>query len=737
MGNLPEETEWLVGRRSELAQAARLCERSRLVTVSGVGGVGKTRLARRVAAGLQPQFADGAWWVELSPLSDGSGLVYALAEALALADQTTRPLLEVVAEYLAGREVLLVWDTCEHLVEDCRQAAATLLTVAPRLRILATSRRPLGLHLEEVLGLDPLPVPALEAHGGGRSGRGARGVSQGGDDGDGGGGSQGGDGGDGGDEPADALVLLTGRAAQAVPGFTVTDANRPELAALCRRLEGLPLALELAAARLRDMPAAELNKRLDDRYAILGNTETEDCAADPPWHQALRTAIGWSHELCTPAERLAWARLSVFAGTFDAESASRVLADERLPARQVPFLLNNLVRDSILQWVPTAAGERYRMLDTLRDYGAFWLRGLGEEGTLRRRHRDHYLARAQAADAAWIGPEQLTWYERTVADHPNLRAALDHCLTERDGHSALELAGALWFLWYACGFPHEGRHYLDRALALDTAPGPARAKALWTCGHTAINLGDTETSLRLAGVFRAGVAMEADESAVFAAAYLEGAALAVHGRPAQAAQALDAVPGTRPNTGRYDAAWFLLQATRAFVHVLTGQFVEALTVAEELCAECGRRGETWMRAWGDYLRALAALQLGRAAEAAAHARTALGGKRRLHDSVGMAMSLDVLACAYVACGHAEQAARILGIGEQIWHGLGTPQMGSPDLVAARAACEQQARRLLGSGSYETAFDTGYGTDLNAGITHALTPPDTPPPTSSAPPGPTG
>lgn len=711
MGNLPEETDCLVGRRTELAQAARLCGRSRLVTVSGVGGVGKTRLARRVAAGLQPQFADGAWWVELSPLSDGSGLAYALAEALALADQTTRPMLEVVAEYLAGREVLLVWDTCEHLVEDCRQAAATLLTVAPGLRILATSRRPLGLHLEEVLDLDPLPVPAPET-GGGDTGHG-----------------------DSGDEPADALMLLTGRVAQAVPGFTVTDANRSELAALCRRLEGLPLALELAAARLRDMPVAELNKRLDDRYAILGNTETEDCAADPPWHQALRTAIGWSHELCTPAERLAWARLSVFVGTFDAESASRVLADERLPAREVPHLLSGLVRDSILQWVPTAAGERYRMLDTLRDYGAFWLRGLGEEGTLRRRHRDHYLARAQAADAAWIGPEQLTWYEQTVADHSNLRSALDHCLAERDGHSALELAGALWFLWYACGFPHEGRHYLDRALALDTAPGPARAKALWTCGQTAINLGDTETSLRLADAFRAAVAGETDESAVFAAAYLEGAALAVHGRPAQAARALEAVPHTPPGGGRYDAAWFLLQATRAFVHALSGQFADALAVAEELSAECARRGETWMRAWGDYLRALAALKLGHATEAAAHARTALGGKRRLHDSVGMAMSLDVLACAYVTCGHAELAARTLSIGEQVWHTLGTPQMGSPELVAARTACEQQARHLLGNGAYEAAFDAGYGTDLNSGITAALTASDTFP-SASAPPDPT-
>ncbi|GGY09379.1 hypothetical protein GCM10010358_72790 [Streptomyces minutiscleroticus] len=700
MGNLPEETGRLVGRRAELAQLARLCGRSRLVTVTGAGGVGKTRLARRVAAELQPSFADGAWWVELSPLRDGSALPYAVAEALALADQTTRPMRKVVAEHLAGRETLLVWDTCEHLVQDCRGFAASLLIAAPGLRILATSRRPLALAAEEVFPLVPLPLPGMD------------------------------------DAAADALVLLADRAAEAVPGFAVTDANRTELAALCRRLEGLPLALELAAARLREMPVAELNKRLDDRYAVLGNTETEDLDADPPWHQALRTAIGWSHQLCTPAERLAWARLSVFAGGFDAEAASEVLADKHLPAQDVPRLLAALVRDSILQWVPTGAGKRYRMLDTLRDYGAFWLRGLGEEEVLRRRHRDHYLARARAADAAWIGPDQVAWYERTVADHANLRVALDHCLAERDGHAALELAGALWFFWYACGFAQEGRHYLDRALALDTAAGPARAKALWTCGHTAINLGDTATSLRLADDFRAAVAGEADASAGCAAAYLEGAALAVHGRPAQAAEVLDAVPHTRPAGGRYDAAWFLLRATRAFVHVLFGQFADALAVAEELCAECARRGETWMRAWGDYLRALAALGLGRAEEAAAHARTALDGKHRLHDSVGIAMTLDVLASAAVASGHTEQAARLLGLAEQIWHTLGTPQMGSPELVTARTACEDTARRLLGNDAYQTAFHAGYDTAPNTGIAEALTPPGTSP-HAPVQPGPTG
>ncbi|GGX58569.1 ATP-binding protein [Streptomyces minutiscleroticus] len=689
VGRLPAERGRLVGRRAELDEVARLCARSRLVTVTGVGGVGKTRLARRAADELRPGFADGAWWVELSPLPpEREAPAYTIAEVLPLADQSTRPMLEVVAEYLAGRRTLLVWDTCEHLVGECRETATALLAAAPGLHILATGRRPLGLPAEEVLCLDPLPVPADGAAAG----------------------------------ADDALALLADRADAAVPGFPRTPAERTEAVRLCRRLEGLPLALELAAARLHDLPVAELNRRLADRYAVLGDTEDEDYDADPPWHQALRTAIGWSHQLCTPAERLAWARLSVFAGSFDADAAGRVLADEHLPAREVPRLLAALVRDSIVEWTPTGAGERYRMLDTVREYGAHWLHGLGEESVVRRRHRDHYLRLAEAADAAWIGPEQTAWYDRTVTEHANLRAALDFCLAEEDGHGALELGGALWFLWSACGFAKEGRRYLDRSLALADFPGPVWSRALWACGRAAIVLGEAETGLRLAGVFREAVAEEADGTAVFAAAFLEGCGLTMLGRQHQAAAVLDAVPRARPGPGRYAAEWFPVRIARAFVHVHLGEYADALAVTEELGAECARHGETWARAYGDYVHALAALGLGRAEEAAARARTALDGKRRLHDSLGIALAVDVLASATLAAGRAEPAARLLGLAEQIWHALGSPRMGSPELVAARTACEERARGLLGDEVYRAAFAAGHDTDPDTGIAEALVPP---------------
>ncbi|WP_051831674.1 ATP-binding protein [Streptomyces violens] len=694
VGNLPAETTELIGRRAELTQVRRLLGGSRLVTLTGVGGVGKTRLALRTATEAQPQLRDGAWWVELSPLRHGALLTHTIAEALPLADQSTRPMIEVLADYLAGRELLLVLDTCEHLVAECALVAEALLAAAPGLRILVTSRRPLGMYVERLLTVAPLPVPENEYENEAAG-------------------------------KADAVALLAARAAEAAPGFAVTDANRPGLVRLCRRLDGLPLAIELAAARLRELTVAELTERLEDRFAALGDTDDLVAETEPPWHQALRTAIGWSHELCTPLERLAWARLSVFADGFDTEAARAVCADAHLPRHEIPGVLDALADKSLL--TPTPADGlrlRYRMLDTIREYGAGWLRNLGEEHTLRHRHLLYYQSLAHHADARWMGPDQITCYENVLAEHANLRAALDFCLSEGDGHTALDIGGALWFFWFACGFARDGRHYLDQALALDPAPGPVRAKALWACGVAAIAQGEAEAGLRLAGAFRpAAGESETDETALVAAAYLEGGSLTVSGEQERAAQVLDASRSGRPVRGRYDAAWFLVRAARAFVHVHLGQFADAAAVADDLRTECARRGETWAHAWGDYMRALAALGLGRPGEAMAHARTAVKGKHRLHDSLGIAMAIDLLASATAASGHAERAARLLGIAERIWHTLGTPQMGMPELVAARQACETEARRLIGGDAYKTAFHSGYDTDPDTGIAYALNTPD--------------
>ncbi|MFC6063306.1 ATP-binding protein [Streptomyces ochraceiscleroticus] len=706
MGNLPAQATRTVGREPELAQLRRLVARARLVTVTGVGGVGKTRLALQAAADLQPWFRDGAWLVELSPLRKGSVLPFAIAEALSVADQALCPMIDVVADHLAGREVLLILDTCEHLPEACALVAETLLRAAPGLRIVATSRRPLDMMVEEVFTLEPLPVPKAGAPAPGE------------------------DAGDAGD----AVALLADRAAAAVPGFAVTEANWPQAAALCRRLEGLPLAIELAAARLGELPLTELTRRLEDRFTVLKTTEEPTHEADapassrlpsirevPPWHRALRTAIGWSHQLCTPAERLLWARLSVFAGSFDPAVAMQVCADEHLPAEQIPKLLGKLVHESLLIWQPTAAGERYRMLDTIREYGAHWLRLLGERRRLHRRHRDFYLALARAGDTAWFGPDEFAWFDRVCSEHDNLRAALEFCLTEPEGHTALDLAGALWFLWYPCGFLKEGQHYLERALALDTAPSRARNKALWACALTALLQGDTCTGTALAQECTAVAEQLGDSDALTLALVTTHSAAWIRGDLDEVVSTMESLrPHRRP--GELTLATQCVHVGLAKVQAARGRFEDAVAELEELRALCARRGERWARATADWHQARIELARGNPQAAHACARTSLEVNHRLHDRPGVAICLDLLARAAAARGHAERAAHLLGLAQQVWDILGRIQFGVPEHIAVRHACEQQLRHALGNHAFETAFRTGYETDPDTGIAHILSTP---------------
>ncbi|WP_063801909.1 ATP-binding protein [Streptomyces sp. WM6378] len=688
LGRLPAQTAALVGRHSELAQLARLCQRSRLVTLTGVGGVGKTRLALETALQQQPGFADGAWWVELAGLREGALVAHAIAEALPLADQTTRPMLDVVTEYLADRDLLLVLDTCEHLTDACAMAAEVLLRAAPGLRILATSRRRLGLTVEEAFTVDPLPVPRRDQDTAGSA----------------------------------AVTLLAQRAADAAPGFTVSAANAPHVVHLCRILDGLPLAIELAAARLAEIPVAELVGRLTDRFDVLHAADGAR-EVDPPWHQALRTAIGWSHELCTPAERLLWARLSVFAGSFDTEAAAAVCSDEHLPEENIRRLLSTLVDNSLATWQPTADGtERFRMLDTLREYGAHWLRELGEEEQLQRRHLAYYREFTRRADAAWLGPCQVALRNRATAEHDNLRAALEFALSRPEEHSALELSGNLWFFWHACGFDKEGRHYLQRALAADGEPSLERFRALWAEALVLISLGDPHEAGTRVPEMAATAARFGDAEGAERARSIDALCAVMCGDVVRAVPLARGVL-ERHRCDRLAHPPLAAALVRALAHITDGHIDEAVALLDHMRADCDRQGEQWLRAFGDFMCARAELARGRPAVALGHARACWAVKRRLQDPLGMAMALDVLAVAAAADGRARDTAHLLGLAQQLWDNLGHPQIGVTEWTAARDSCEQQARHALGDDAYATAFHDGHHTDQNA--TDPLTPPSTP------------
>jgi predicted ATPase/DNA-binding SARP family transcriptional activator len=426
--NLPAPATSFIGRERDLIQLRELLTSARLVTLVGPGGVGKTRLAAEVAAGWQAR--DGVWLAELAGITDPDEVPAAVCAALGL-----RPAAEELASQLAGRQLLIVLDNCEHLLDACARLADDLLGGCPGVRILATSREPLTTPGERVYPVAPLPVPPP-----------AVGL------------------GEAMDSPA--LRLFADRAAAAVFGFRLTAENLPAVAEICRRLDGLPLAIELACARLRTLPAAELVARLDDRFRLL----TGGSRAALPRHQTLIAVVGWSWELLTDAERTLARRLAVFAGGATPEAAEAVCADESLQPGAVVGLLGALADKSFaeLRHVPDAP-PRYRMLDTIRAYAQSALDEAGESGRFRRAHAGYFLARAEAADPELRGSGQLAHLAWLRGEPDNLRAALRHAVGSADAQTAVRLVAALGWYWTMSGNHAEAAGWLRETLALSGA----------------------------------------------------------------------------------------------------------------------------------------------------------------------------------------------------------------------------------------------------------------------------
>ena len=463
-GELPLEVTGFVGRQRELAELGGLLRSARLVTVTGPGGVGKTRVALRAAAQLSGEFADGACLVELSGLHDPELLPDTIATCLGLPGTEPRSQLDAIIEHLRDQRMLLILDTCEHLVDACAMLADVLLR-ASVVTVLATSRQPLAVPGEHTCAIAPLPVPDRRARNAG---------------------------------DGDAVELFAQCAVAVVPGFAVTDANRDCVIRLCRRLDGVPLAIELATRRLRAIPLEQLADRLEDRFRLL----TGGRRAALPHHQTIRAATEWSYDLCSPAEQLLWARLTVFAGSFDTEAVEQVCAGGALDREDILATLIGLVDKSVVLRTNGlgAGGEdtRYLLLETIREFGAEKLAAPGEQAapselqTLRDRHIARYLAMATALADDPTAEDQLSRYRQLWTEQANLRAALDYALAapgrQRD---AARLANALSMYWQMASSPGEGRFWLGRVLPLFWGPSRERALALINAGYLASLQGET------------------------------------------------------------------------------------------------------------------------------------------------------------------------------------------------------------------------------------------------------
>ncbi|MCP2336402.1 ATP-binding protein [Actinomadura rupiterrae] len=678
-GNLPAEVTRFIGRRRELAEARRVLARSRLVTLTGVGGVGKTRLAIRLATELRGDFEGGAWLVELSALRAPELLGRHVADKLGLPGQAAGDQTERLCEHLADRELLLLLDTCEHLVEGTASLVETLLRAAPRLRVLATSREPL-----DVMGEHNLVIPPLAVAGEGGFAGTVRGAD-------------------------DAVALFADRAEAMVPGFALTKDNRPVVARLCGRLDGIPLAIELAAVRMRTMSVEQLAERMDDRFKLLGTSR-----AGGDRHRTLRAAIEWSHELCTGEERLLWARLSVFPGDFDLTAAERVCGGDGLPGDELFEVLGRLVEKSVVQ--VEQDGRRYRMLDTLREYGAERLAELGEGPRLRRRHRDHYLDLAERGREAALGTEQLGWLTRLGEENPNLRVALEYSLaTPEEVATGLHLTVVLQHYWICLGMFGEARRWHERALAAH-AGSPEdeaqvaldRAWIAYGAGMVAVQQGETD----LARTLFTQAAADADGEAACApdlrahVVHGEGLIALFEGELEEARVRMERAREAFDRLGYRDPLALLTRPHLSTVLLLQRKEKEALALADLAARDGEATGERWCHSFALYARGAALWWLGEHGAATDDLLACLRIKERLGDQLGITLALDLLTPAPVVHGEYEQAAMLLGATEAMWRRIGAAGMYGPDYKRRRATSEHALRKRLPPERFQAAKERG-------------------------------
>lgn len=635
---LPADITSFVGRRRELAEAKDLLSQTRLLTLIGPGGVGKTRLALKLASDVRRSFVDGVCLVELAELKSAALLPHSVAGALGLGDASAPLSVDMVAAHLAEKRMLLVLDNGEHLTEACAALVRALLTAAPELRVLVTSREALKVTGEHTLAVPPLGVPEDEK------------LATTGDL-----------------LHYDGVQLFVERAGARLPGFALTPENRQDVARICNRLDGIPLAIELAAERMRVLSAEQLSKRLSSRLGFL----TGGDRSGPARQQTLRASIDWSFDLCSEAEKLLWARLSVFRGGFELDAVEGVCADSDLPEENILDLLSALLDKSVLVREERGNRVRYRMLETIREFGHDRLDVIDELPVLRRRHRDWFERMVLDAYLEWVGPHQLDWLIRLRAEHSNIRAAMEFSLSDHaESQPALRIAAALTFYWVIRGLLSEGRHWLDEALSRDPAATVDRGRALWVNAYLSMMQGDVaahERNLAAARKLLSGTGQTVDHPYL---TFVAGHAIALGKKP------VDAVPPLEEALAEFRA-----QADR------TGEFLTCVvlgpaawlgrdhTYVRAILRECvdrtAHRGEKWFQSYARAFEALVIWSQGDAPEAINQLRAALRMVEPLDDRLAIALNFEFLAWVHTGAGDWERGSTMLGAADAVWRSTGT------------------------------------------------------------------
>ncbi|MER6943192.1 LuxR family transcriptional regulator [Nonomuraea sp. NPDC000554] len=665
-----------------MTTARRLLSRARLLTLTGAGGVGKTRLALRVAESLKPTFGDGVEVVELAALEDGELLEPTVAAALGVRDAGPSPM-AVLVDYLADKRMLLVLDNCEHLLSDCVRLVDGLLRGAVRLRILATSRQTLGVAGEQVLVVPSLSVP------------------------------------DPGDTVRDivrseAVRMFADRGARVRPGFAVDPGSAPTVARLCRRLGGIPLAIELAAGRLRAMQVEELARELDKRFAVL---DAGWRAAALPRHQTLRATVDWSFDLCTTAEQRLWSRLSMFAGGVDVDTAEEVCHGDGIAREDVFDLLAGLVDKSILTVERRADGIRYHMLDSIRMYGRERLADSGEQA-LRRRFNDHYRRLVEDHRVDRLTPEQLACWKLTQLELPNIRVAMDLCLGRPDDASkCLRMASTLWAYWKLAGSLTEGRHWLERGLELVSPDDPARRTALWVASMLALCQGDFAAAVPKLEECLLLARQAGDEQTQAFATQVSGMVAFAAGDARRGMALMEEARAGHRARGDFSAVGINMFYDATYSADENPD--RAAELAQAFLTMCDERQALVSRGYALFAVGITAWHQGQPHRAEAMMKEAAAFRSAINDRWGLTECVEVL--AWIACcyGQHERAARMLGVAHSLWQAMGASPAQLWHHERAHEMCAAQARQNLGGRAYAAAFRNGERLGLDRAVPYVV------------------
>ena len=731
---LPQEPNSFIGREREIAELGRMLGQTRALTLCGPGGIGKTRLALRIMAAAAEEFPDGTWFVELADLRQPDLVASRVAAVIGVSEEAGRPLLDTLADALRPRRLLLALDNCEHLIEACAQVGQRLLASSPGLRLLSTSREPLRIAAETAWEVPPLSVApadaepvAIQAH------------------------------------TYEAIRLFAERAAAARPGFTVGPGNAGHVAAICRALDGIPLAIELAAARVRVLSPEQISARMGDRFGLL----TAGDRSAPARQRTLRAAIEWSYELLAVPERILFRRLSVLAG-WSLEMAEQVCADEEIPAAEVLDLLAALVDKSLVVLEPAVMGQaRYRMLDTIREYAAARLEETGESARFRLALRDYAVRVAEDSGAIGMARVPASWSARVDAlrrsdvEARNVVQVLAWCLAQGDAETGLRICTAISPCWLLWGTYAEGREWLEEFLALDAPDVPAgvRGAATVVCAQLALP-SDRAAAEALA---RAGLerCRDGEDSYWTAAALNLLTVIAMHtGRTDEAASTADQALSIAQAAGDGWNEGYAL-GTRAGLAAAAGKLREAEQLASASAKVMRRIDHQWgvaraLLALGDlarlrghpgeahgrYVEALAILQevgarpevarclagLGRVAmelgaieQARRHLTTSIELSQATGSRIGTARGLEAFAALAAAKNQPELAVQLVAAATAL-----RETVGLPSLPGARTEGLLAPARRLGDAAVAALWARGLALSSEEAIALALDKDPSPP-----------